>query len=60
MLRTINGLAANSLLWGTGNFVGDIRDFSFRISELFPEISEVPEHRNPDARFARAAFQPGR
>jgi hypothetical protein len=35
-------------------------DAYFRISELLPEIREVPISPIPDARLGRAAFQPGR
>jgi hypothetical protein len=39
-------------------FLREIRDSSFRISEPLPESREVPRPAIPDARFARAAFRP--
>jgi hypothetical protein len=41
-------------------FLREIRDSSFRISELLPEIREVPIPLNRGHKFARAAFQPRR
>ena len=40
-------------------FLREIRDSSFRISELLPEIREVPIPPIPGAWLDRAAFQPG-